>query len=237
MLKDDVQQTDQLADELIARIEHLLENTEPSPDHENLEKRLEDMKMRWQTVKSKTADRQAEIDTHAPVLHEFHDDVGDFSTWLRDLDKNLSTQEPIGCDVRSICKQQDQSNSLLSELEKHKPEYEKVQELANAISKNKPGEVYVIEAQFQHLNKLWNSVSVRLKNREKQLESAKNAAKTYCEAKQPVQELFARAEEGLTPVESIGLDLEKAKKELETTKVVVLYLVFIRLFISKGRAV
>lgn len=219
MLKDDVHQTDQLADELIARIEHLLENTEPSPDRENLEKRLEDMKTRWNAVKSKTSERQAEIDRHAPVLHEYHEDVGDFSVWLSDLDKKLSSQEPIGCNVDSICKQQDQANSLFAELEKHKPEYEKVQELADAISSNKPGDVYVVEAQFQYLHKVWDSVNLRLNNREKKLDSAKNAAEAYHVAMRPVKELFAHAEEGLTPLELIGPDLEKAKKELDTTKV------------------
>ena len=219
MLKDDVQQTDQLADELVARIQHLLENTDPSPDRENLEKRLDDMKTRWDAVKSKTADRQAEIDTHAPVLHEYHDDVSDFSTWLADLDKKLSSQDPIGCDVDAICKQQDQAKLLHAELEKHKPEYEKVKELAEVISDNKPEDVYVVEAQLQYLNKLWDSVAVRLNNREKQLDSAKGAAESYCEAVRPVKELIARAEEGLVPLESIGPDVEKAKKELNTTKV------------------
>ena len=219
MLKEDVKENDDLAQELISRTEQLIDNAEPSPDRDSLEQKLQDIKTRWGAVKSKTADREVEITSHAPGLHNYYTHVEPFTDWLTALDKKLSSQEPVSCDSKTIDRQVEQAKKLKQQLEDHVPEYEKLKELAADVIKSQPDDVYVVEAQIQYLNKLWDSVSLRLNDRVRQTMSVREMVEQYEENILPVHELFARAEDGIVPLETVGCDVEKAKLELSNTKV------------------
>ena len=48
-MKDDLKDLDKLSDELICRVEVVLESAEPGRDRDAFESRFEDMKTRWNT--------------------------------------------------------------------------------------------------------------------------------------------------------------------------------------------
>ena len=218
-MEEDVKETDELAEELIERVERLLENAEPSPDRDAMAGKLDDMKARWKAVKERTADRQAELDKHAPVIHDYHIKVDDFAAWLTELEKKVSSQDPVSCDNKVIAKQQDAAKALIEDLENHEPEFATVKGSASELVGNQPDDVYVVEAQIQYLIKLWESISVRLGHRKQQLASVEDMAEQYQGVVAPVQGLFARTEEGLIPLETVGCDVDKVKRELNSTKV------------------
>ena len=218
-MEEDVKETDELADGLIARVERLLENAEPSPDSQALEEKLNDMKARWSAVKDKTAERQKELEKQAPVLHDYHNNVDDFAAWLAELDKKARSKDPVSCDEQVIAEQQEDVQALLQDLEDHKPEFEAVKGAADQVVVNQPDDVYVVEAQVQYVTKLWESVALRLDHRRQQLADVRDLAEEYRDVVKPVQELLARSEEGLIPLENVGCDADKAKRELNNTKV------------------
>lgn len=219
MLKEDVKENDDLAQELISRTEQLIENAEPSPDRESLEQKLQDIKARWGAVKGKTADREVEIINHAPGLHNYYTHVEPFTDWLTSMDKKLTRQDPVSCDSKTIDRQVEQAKKMKQQLEDHVPDYEKLKELASDVIKSQPDDVYVVEAQIQYLNKLWDSVSLRLNDRVRQTSSVRELVEQYEENILPVHELFTRAEDGIVPMVTVGCDVEKAKHELSNTKV------------------
>jgi archaellum component FlaC len=219
MLKEDVKENDDLAQELITRTEQLIENAEPSPDRDNLEQKLQDIKARWGAVKAKTSDRDVEITNHAPGLHNYYTHVDPFTDWLTSIDKKLSNQEPVSCDSRAIDRQVEQAKKLKHQLDNHVPEYEKLKVLAADVIESQPDDVYVVEAQIQYLNKLWDSVSLRLNDRVRQTITVKELVEQYEDTILPVHELFTRAEDGIAPLETVGCDVDKAKRELSNTKV------------------
>lgn len=223
ILKEDVMDSDDLAQELVNRTEVLLENAEPSPDKDALQQKLNDIKARWDAVKAKTADRNEQLSELAPSLHDYYTHVDPFSDWLTSLDSKLSTQEPVSCDRKTIERQVEQAKKLVQQLEDHEPEYEKVKELAADVVKSQPDDLYVVEAQVQHLTKLWDSVSLRLNNRVQQTETVQDLVEQYEDIILPVNELFTRAEDGIIVLEVVGCDVDKAKEELINTKVHIIY--------------
>lgn len=218
-MKDDVKDLDDLADELIARVESVLENAEPSPDREALKTRFEDMKAKWADVKDKVNNRDTELGERAPVLYKYHEKVEDFVTWLTELDNKISSQSPVSCDTKMISKQLEQVEALMSDYNNHKPEFEAVREISVEVIKSQPDDVYVVEAQLQYVTKLWESVTLRLNNRLDQISNVKEIAEEYQKAQRPVRALYAWAEDAIVPVEAIGSNIERAKQELNNTKV------------------
>lgn len=218
-MKDDVNDLDKLSDELITRVENVLANAEPGPDRDAFETRFEDMKAKWADVKDKVATRQSDIEEHAPVLHNYHEKMEDFVTWLADLESKISSLSPVSCDTKMIAKQLEQVEALNKHYDGHKPNYESVKELAAEVIGSQPDDVYVVEAQLQYITKLWESVTLRLKDRLEQINNVKEIAAEYQKAQRPVRALYAWAEDAIVPVEAIGSNIERAKQELNNTKV------------------
>lgn len=218
-MKDDVQDLDKLSDELITRVENVLANAEPGPDRDAFETRFEDMKAKWADVKERVVTRQVEIEEKAPVLYKYHDNVEDFVAWITGLEKKVSSLSPVSCDTKMIAKQLEQVEALNKDFDNHKPDYEAVKENAADVTNSQPGDVYIVEAQMQYINKLWDSVTLRLKERLDHISNVKEIAAEYHKAQRPVRALYAWAEDTIVPVEAIGSNIDKAKQELNNTKV------------------
>ena len=69
------------------------------------------------------------------------------------------------------------------------------------------------------MTKMWDSVTLRLKTRLDQINNVKEIAEEYQKAQRPVRALYAWAEDAIVPVEAIGSNIERAKQELNNTKV------------------
>lgn len=218
-MKDDVNDLDKLSDELISRVESVLANAEPGPDRSAFETRFEDMKAKWVDVKERVDERQSEIDEQAPRLYNYHEKVEDFVTWLTDLESKLSSLSPVSCETKMIAKQLEKVEALNKDFNDHKPDYEAVKEIAVEVINSEPDDVYLVEAQLQYVNKLWESVALRLKDRLDHINNVKEIAAEYQKAQRPVRALYAWAEDAVVPVETIGSDIDKAKQELNNTKV------------------
>ena len=218
-MKDDVKDLDKLSDELSSRVENVLTNAEPGPDRDAFETRFEDMKAKWADVKERVDTRQSEIEEKAPVLHNYHDKVEDFVSWLTDLENKLSSLSPVSCEAKMIAKQLEQIEALSKDYDDHKPNYDAVKEITAEVINSEPDDVYVVEAQMQHINKLWDSVTMRLKDRLDQINTVKDIAAEYQKAQRPVRALYAWAEDAIVPVEAIGSNIERAKQELNNTQV------------------
>lgn len=184
-----------------------------------MHQKLQDIKTRWDSVKTKTADREGQISELAPALHEYYTHVDPFSGWLTSLDNKLSLQEPVSCDKKTVDRQVEQAKKLKDQLAEHVPEYEKVKELAADVVKRQPDDVYLVEAQIPYLTKLWDSITLRLNNRIQQTETVKDLVHQYEEIIIPVNELFTRAEDGIIVMDTVGCDVDKANQELSNTKV------------------
>lgn len=220
IMKDDLKDLDKLSDELICRVEVVLESAEPGRDRDAFESRFEDMKTRWKAVKEKVATRQREVEQQTPVLYNYHEKMTDFFSWITDLESKLSSLSPVSCDTKMIAKQLQQVEALKVDYCEHKPDYESVKNVSAEVIDNQPDDVYVVEAQLEYVNKLWDSVTLRLMGRLDQINTVKEIASEYLKAERPVRALFAWVEDAIAPLEAIGSNIERAKQELNNTKVI-----------------
>ena len=216
-MKDDAKEADELANELIYRVEKVLENAEPSQDREALETKFERLKSRWAVVKNKVSDRNTEMKEKAPILHDYHECVDDFVTSLGELEGKISSQKPVSCDTKVLVKQVAQMEALEAAYENLKPEV--VTSLANQIINSQPDDVYVVEAQLQYVMKMWENVTLCLRERRDHIKRTTELADDFQKAERPLRALYGWVEEAFLPVESIAPNIERATQELSNSKV------------------
>ena len=130
-----------------------MDTSEPGPDRDTLEDKLNDATQRWESVKKQTADRQEQLDQVLPLAKEFHSEIQDIKPWLSEAEKRLQAVELDSCDLRSIDKQLDTLGELKNEIAERKPIVETTKDASSSLSNSCSADKYVIEGEEQDVRK------------------------------------------------------------------------------------
>lgn len=80
----------------------MLENTEPGAERDELEKKLQQVKSRWNNTKQKVADHQALVDATLPEAKKCHEAVEILLPWLSETEKKIEELPPLLADETGI---------------------------------------------------------------------------------------------------------------------------------------
>lgn len=80
----------------------MVENTEPGTEREELEKKLNDMKTRWNNTKQQAADHHALVDVTLPESEKCHDAVEELVPWLSETEQKVEAMPPLVADKTLI---------------------------------------------------------------------------------------------------------------------------------------
>ena len=195
-----------------------MDTSEPGPDRDALEDKLNDATQRWESVKKQTADRQEQLDQVLPLAKEFHSEIQDLKPWLSEAEKRLQVLEPDSCDLRSIEKQMDTLDELKEEIAERKPIVETAKETSSSLSNSCSADKYVIEGEEQDVRKRFDSLSAEVPRLKDNLTALKDALEKYNKTLTPVEELLERTEKALASRESTGIIVEKGKDQLKAVE-------------------
>lgn len=195
-----------------------MDTSEPGPDRDALEDKLNDATQRWETVKKQTADRQEQLDQVLPLAKEFHSEIQDLKPWLSEAEKRLQVLEPDSCDLRSIEKQIDTLDELKQEITERKPIVETAKETSSSLSNSCSADKYVIEGEEQDVRKRFDSLSAEVPRLRDNLTALKDALEKYNKTLTPVEELLERTEKALASRESTGINVDKGKDQLKAVE-------------------
>lgn len=195
-----------------------MDTSEPGPDRDALEDKLNDATQRWETVKKQADDRQEQLDQVLPLAKEFHSEIQDLKPWLSEAEKRLQTVEPDSCDLRSIEKQLDTLDELKKEITERKPIVETAKETSSSLSNSCSADKYVIEGEEQDVRKRFDSLSAEVPRLEDNLTALKDALEKYNNNLTPVEELLERTEKALASREPTGINVDKGKDQLRAVE-------------------
>ena len=195
-----------------------MDTSEPGPDRDALEDKLNDATQRWESVKKQTADRQEQLDQVLPLAKEFHSEIQDLKPWLSEAEKRLQVLEPDSCDLRSIEKQIDTLDELKEEVAERKPTVETAKETSSSLSNSCSADKYVIEGEEQDVRKRFDSLSAEVPRLRDNLTALKDALEKYNKNLTPVEELLERTEKALASRESTGINVDKGKDQLKAVE-------------------
>lgn len=195
-----------------------MDTSEPGPDRDALEDKLNDATQRWESVKKQTADRQEQLDQVLPLAKEFQSEIQDLKPWLSEAEKRLQVLEPDSCDLRSIEKQMDTLDELKEEIAERKPIVETAKETSSSLSNSCSADKYVIEGEELDVRKRFDSLSAEVPRLKDNLTALKDALEKYNKTLTPVEELLERTEKALASRESTGIIVEKGKDQLKAVE-------------------
>ena len=76
----------------------MLEDTEPGAERDALEKKLDELKSRWNDTKQKAADHQALVDATLPEAEKCSEAVEDLVPWLTETEGKIEAFPPLAAD-------------------------------------------------------------------------------------------------------------------------------------------
>ena len=195
-----------------------MDTSEPGPDRDALEDKLNDATQRWESVKKQTADRQEQLDQVLPLAKEFHSEIQDIKPWLSEAEKRLQAVELDSCDLRSIEKQLDTLDELKKEIADREPIVESAKETSSSLSNSCSADKYVIEGEEQDVRKRFDNLSAEVPRLEGNLTALKDALEKYNKTLTPIEELLERTEKALASREPTGINVDKGKDHLNTVE-------------------
>ena len=195
-----------------------MDTSEPGPDRDALEDKLNDATQRWESVKKQTADRQEQLDQVLPLAKEFDSEIQDLKPWLSEAEKRLQAVEPDTCDLRSIEKQLDTLDELKKEIAERKPIVETAKETSSSLSNSCSADKYVIEGEEQDVRKRFDNLSAEVPRLQDNLTALKDALEKYSKTLTPVEELLERTEKALASREPTGINVDKGKDQLKAVE-------------------
>lgn len=214
MLNDSIHQQEAMFEQLIRAGRNILETTEPGPDKEALETKLNDTTQRWDSVKKQTAERQEQINEVLPLAKEFLSEMQDVKPWLKDAEKRLESLEPDACDLISVDRQLESLLELKKEIAERRPLVEAAKNTSSSLTNSCSADKFVIEGEEQDVRKRFDQLSTDVSRQEENLVALKEALEDYNKSVNPVEELLDSTEKALTSREPTGINVDKGKAQL-----------------------
>ena len=199
--------------------DNLLESTEPGAEKDELAKKLDDTKQRWEDVKAKAKDHSDRVNTAVPEAAKYKEAVESLSPWLAEAEEKVASLETILTDEDALKEREVLVNGLREEIEDHKPERDMADNKSKAVVDVTDTDKDDVLSEAKDITDRYDRLNAKCADKEHELQDVKDALQAYRDALQPVQELLDKAENKIGDEEPISGDLDKNKDELEKIKV------------------
>lgn len=105
LVQKEVDAKEPVYERILQNGQNILDETEPGPEKDAVQTKLDDMTKNWDDVKEKSAKRGSDIDKLYPVCQDYSDGYVTFSVYLTDAEKRQQTFEPVAGDKDEIERQ------------------------------------------------------------------------------------------------------------------------------------
>ncbi|XP_076373889.1 LOW QUALITY PROTEIN: dystrophin-like [Tachypleus tridentatus] len=103
------------------RSSHLLKSLKCQDDALLLQRKLEEMNQRWNQLRLKTASIRNQLESHSEQWNQLLLSLRELTEWVIKKDTELAAQPPLGGDIASVTKQQDEHKAFCRQLDDKRP--------------------------------------------------------------------------------------------------------------------
>lgn len=212
-VQDVIDQEEPIFENLMKAGERVLEASEPGEERKAIEKKLADLKDRWEATKDKAKKRDEQIESILPDAREYHKVRNVLEPWLTEAEKKIAGIKIASSDPEDIKKQVNALKSLKDDVEKHKPDHKSLNNAAESLIDKCHDNSYVIDAQIKDVNRRWNALLKDIEDKEQVLANAENASEKLQENVNCVEAVISKTEIALEACEP-KIEPEIAKRDL-----------------------
>ncbi|TRY65250.1 hypothetical protein DNTS_014059 [Danionella cerebrum] len=217
--KDVVESLQSQLQELNSLGQALIQNAPKGTSTGNLDRDLEVVNTRWNTLNKKVTDRSAQL--HEALLRcgRFQDALESLLSWLTDTEELVANQKPPSAEFK-VVKAQIQEQKLLQRLlDERRPTVELIQsegrrltDVSGCVEKQKIGR------EVESLAQRWSALLRKAESRHKQLQNILGVAQQFHETFEPLSEWLTATEKKLANSEPIGTQTPKLQEQISQHK-------------------
>ncbi|KAM4771389.1 dystonin [Rhinophrynus dorsalis] len=197
----------------------LVQSAAKNTNTQSLERDLEEVNMKWNTLNKKVAQRAAQLQEALLHCGRFQDALESLLSWLTDTEELVANQKPPSAEFK-VVKAQIQEQKLLQRLlDDRKPtvdlikrEGEKIANSADQADKEK------ILKQLSALERRWDELLKKAEMRNRQLDGILVVAEQFNDTLEPLSEWLSSTEKKLANAEPIGTQTAKLLQQISQQK-------------------
>lgn len=218
-LQKDLSLQDPVFEKLVQNGQGVLDALEDAPEREAMEKKIAELKTRWQDVKDKVGDRQKQLIKVEKEALEFRQEADSLSLLLGDAEKQVNEFEPLTVDIESIAKQKELVQQIKGMVDKLKSDVRDVGGSADELKEDAQRDEPVVEAEVEDYVARIEKLSASLDQRVEQLSAIQAASHDYHVTVKKVEDVFSEAFDIVDAPVVCATDTESASQQLAKIKV------------------
>lgn len=218
---DSIAQMQPVLEKVLAAGEKVLEASDGGDDRVTLQQKLDDLKEKWENVKSKATQRDNSVISVIPEAKSFHTGVQTFDSWLSETEKKLAAVNTDSVSPEELSQQQKAFEDLKEAVKSHRPDHESLNNTADSLKDKCKDNSYFVEVQIKDVNRRWEELLKDIETKETELQIAKETVVEYLDALDTVEQVVQKAESTLECQQPTDLDITKSKEDLAKVQQVV----------------
>ena len=218
-IQDAIRQQQPVFEKLLKAGEAVLENLDDEQEKKALEKKISDMKTRFEDANEKTDERQNKLEKVEEEAQKYRDEIELLFEMLGKAEEQVKEFEPLSSDREKLAKQRDLLHKIQDAADKLQSGVPGAQDNADALLNDAETDKNVVEEEVDHLVERIENLKAVLDEREEKLAEVQQAAEDYHVTVAQVEDVFASVYDDVDAPAIFGVDSDKAAEHLEKIKV------------------
>ncbi|XP_046680771.1 dystonin isoform X32 [Homalodisca vitripennis] len=192
-----------------------LKERAPKTDEPALRQMMNDLKEKWNTVCTKSVDRQRKLEEALLFCGQFKDALEALVDWLKKKEKELAEDSPVHGDLDTVMALVEQHKALEEDLSGRAAQMESVRNTGQGLmEKANTADAATIRSQLSELNALWSRTNKLAERKSSRLEEALRSAEKLHKSVHMLLEWLSDAEMRLRFVNSLPEDDQETRNYL-----------------------
>uniref|UniRef100_A0A8B9KP53 Microtubule actin crosslinking factor 1 n=1 Tax=Astyanax mexicanus TaxID=7994 RepID=A0A8B9KP53_ASTMX len=196
--------------------ELLLKKVTDQTDKDMIQEPLTELRHLWDNLGEKITLRQHKLEGALLALGQFQHALSELQSWLSHTHATLDTQRPVSSDPKAIEIELAKHHVLRNDVLSHRATVETVNSAGSELLDSSPGdEASHLRDQLDELNRSWDSLLLKTKERQKLLEAALQQAEGFHGELEEFLQWLRRTESQLSAAKPTGGLPETAREQLQ----------------------
>ncbi|XP_052601171.1 dystonin isoform X17 [Peromyscus californicus insignis] len=191
----------------------------PKSAETNIDQDINNLKEKWESVKSKLNEKKAKLEEALHLAMDFHNSLQDFINWLTQAEQTLNVASRPSLILDTILFQIDEHKVFANEVNSHREQIIELDKTGTHLKYfSQKQDVVLIKNLLISVQSRWEKVVQRLVERGRSLDDARKRAKQFHEAWSKLMEWLDESEKCLDSELEIANDPDKIKTQLAQHK-------------------
>uniref|UniRef100_A0A7M5V1J7 Uncharacterized protein n=1 Tax=Clytia hemisphaerica TaxID=252671 RepID=A0A7M5V1J7_9CNID len=217
LAEKDLEAKEPIYERILQNGNSLLDETEPGPERDAVQQKLDDLTDKWNGVKEKADKRTDDLGRLLPLAQTHNDNYVTFSVYLNGAEKKLNGFKQPEMDPEELERQKKELEEFRKEVESKKPlhtDYNNTNDPIYITCKQLDitRGVPELNDEVDATNGRWDKLNADLDDRQKELDEANKKLDELDEKLKPISELVDDVQKLVKDPVTVGSDVEKGKE-------------------------